>query len=191
MAVGDWVPCQNYGSQQIAELQIAPAVPGFFLNVILVQPGDALGEFAQVAVVEPEEEVITKRVVGWVTHRASPDQDRTVIVHERIRVALLDVDGNLSFFALDLQDQNDANEPFLWERVSQLELFAGLITSWPSPDVGTMDYSRIDVSVARKLSRSEALVYSVQWNFVGAGEVSPNDIFTTFPYLRTWARTKM
>lgn len=187
MAVGDWVPCQNYGVQVQADNQNGATLEE---NVILCQPGDAFGGVGEIAVVESEEEVLTKRVVGWVAHRCATVVDVTVVCHERIRVGLLDNAGNLSFYAALLDSASQANEPFLWERCSVIDIAGGVVETWPLPDVGTSDYAKIDVGVARKLRRSDVLVYTVQWSLVTAGEFDPGDVFSSFVWLRTWARKR-
>lgn len=186
MAVGDWVPCVRYGQQQTADLNLATGYSQ--LDVLLVVPGDTLGTVPEVGVVEEESEVLTKRVIGWVTHRVSLENDNTLICHERIRVGLQQADGDQSFFAEDLQAADEANEPFLWERVSLVEMTQTVVYTWPDPTVGSKDYSFIDVPVARKLRRSDVLVYSVQWTPVTVNILTTEDVISTFVHLRTWAK---
>lgn len=188
MAVGDWVPCVRYGTQVSAALNTDLGV--LEAQTILCAVGNStLGGFGEVGTVETEAEVMTKRVVGWVTFRGALEQAGTLIVHERIRVGLLDDVGDLSFYADDLSDATMANEPFLWERVAQIEVAAPLTPFiWPQPDVGHPGWSYIDVKVARRLRRQDVLVYSIQANFITADEFEVTDVFTVFPFLRTWAR---
>lgn len=189
MAVGDWVPCVAYGVQQLAALDPADLAIAR-LDVLLVYPSDGLGVAGEVGVVEVEDEVMSKRSVGWVAHRIGTVEELAIVVHERIRVCMQADDGTQLFFATDLESGSDANEPFLWERVSIVESFAGgFPLTWPSPVVGTKDYSIIDVGVTRKLRRGDALVYSVQWSAIN-GEFDPGDVLSTFVWLRTWARVR-
>lgn len=187
MAVGDWVPCVGYGGGGLSTLN---PLNGFLeQEYILVQTGDDQGLVGEVAVVETQSEVLTKRVVGWVTFRASLLIDNDILIHERIRVGLLSDEGDLSFFADDLNDASQANEPFLWERVSQIRTTAGDSFLWPQPDVGHPGWSQIDVRVARRLQRHEVLVYSCQVSSLfGESPFDPGDIFRVIPFLRTWAR---
>lgn len=187
MAVGDWVPCIRYGTQQSADLN--PALTEFTLNVLLVGVGAAnIGTQGEVGTVEVESEVLTKRVVGPMMFRAAFVEGHTLIVHERIRVALRNDTGDLSFYAEDLNEANDANEPFLWERVATLEVTPGVVYTWPQADVGHPGWSTIDVRVARRLRRQDALIYSVQVNQFEGGGFDVTDLFTIVPWLRTWAR---
>jgi len=132
---------------------------------------------------------MSKRVVGWVTFRLALENAGTLLIHERIRVGLLDDAGDLAFYATDLNDATMANEPFLWERVAQIEVGAALTpVLWPQPDIGHPGWSQIDVRVARRLRRQDVLVYSVQAQYVTADEFDPTDVVSVFPFLRTWAR---
>lgn len=186
VAVGDWVPCFRYGTSTAGAVDTVNGI--ITVNFLLVQVGAAdQGVIGDIASVETEDEVITKRVVGPVLFRLSFIEDVSVVVHERIRVALLSDDGDLSFFATDLNDASQANEPFLWERVSQTSLVAGTVAEWPQPDFSHPGYSELDVRVARKLRRHEALVYSVQVA-AQAGDFNVEDLVLVRPFLRTWAR---
>lgn len=189
MAVGDWVPMTGYGSQLTLDLD--PTLTLFSLDQLIVGTGDDQGLSAEVAIVETQAEVLVKRVVGGVVFRAAVVDPTAVLIKERIRVGLLDDEGTPSFFAYDsLRDASQANEPFLWERLSCIELgeaaTAGART-WPQADVGHPGWSMIDVRVARKLQRSEALFYSVQVSAFSGGFVA-EDLFTVVPCLRAWAR---
>lgn len=188
MAVGDWVPMRRYGIQTGAVLDAA--LDTFSADVILVEGGESAGAVAgEVGSVEPESEVLTKRVVGRIIWRAAFVEPHTLLIHERIRVVLRDGDGTLFPFALNLNAADEANEPFLWERVSTIEVFGGLAETWPEADVGHPGWSEIDCRVARKLGRQDVLVYSVQVNAFEAALFDVTDIFTFTPFLRTWARS--
>lgn len=183
MAVGDWVPCLNYGSQVLGDFGNGM----FSVDNVLVGVGpDNIGDFPDIATVEVEEEVMTKRVVGWVAHRCAVVEPGPVIVHERIRVGLRDAGGVMSFFAEDLNDSDQANEPFLWERVAVIDVGTGG-TTWPQPDFGHVGWAQIDVRVSRRLRRQDVLVYSVHYEAVQA-QLDPTDVMSVFPWLRTWAR---
>lgn len=187
MAVGDWAPCQRYGIQQ--DILLDPADFSVSrLDVILVGVGAAtIGDVPETATFEVEDEAIVKRVVGWVGFRVALLEPLTLIVHERIRVGLRDSDGDMTFFAEDLNGTADANEPFLWERSSLIELTGGIPHTWPQPDVGHPGWAQVDVRVARRLRRQDVLVYSVQMQAVN-GDFDVTDVRTVFPWLRTWGR---
>lgn len=186
VAVGDWVPCQGYGQQLAADLD---GVTGIMTaQVILCGVGpDTIGSFPDVATVEVEEEVLTKRVVGWNFFRGALVEAIPTIVHERIRVGLRDSDGTTSFFANDFSNPAEANEPFLWERVSAQDIGVAA-TMWPQPDFGNPDWGRVDCHVARRLRRQDVLMYSVQF-FSLTVPFSVEDVITVVPFFRTWART--
>lgn len=188
MAVGDWVPCLNYGVGVTLDLQ-TPTLLSFDEVLVGVGPAE-IGSFGDVATVEVEDEVMVKRVVGWVTWRCATNEDHSVLVHERIRVGLRDDGGVMSFFANDFQVATEANEPFLWERVSQVDIPGpGIVTAWPSPEFGHPGWSQIDVRVARRLRRQDVLVYSVKVLSLTAAPWDVADIVSFFPHLRTWARS--
>jgi len=171
----DWVPCQSYGAgYAVLPLQVT--------DIILVAPRDVtlptIGGAAptEVAVVETENEVATTRVIGQVLIINGDSGD--VLVVERIRVGILDNAGATAFFADSFVDDQGANEPFLWQRVSVLPV------SERNMDTGRHPYwSSIDVRVGRRLSAGQALFYSVESQAPVGG-----DSITVRPFLRTLAR---
>lgn len=170
----DWVPCTSYGGS----ISVAPQDT---LDVLLVAPRDislpVIGGTAptEVAVVETESEVATTRVIGMPL--IFPPDAETLII-ERIRVGLFDNAGAVAFFANSFTDSDDANEPFLWQRVSVQS--AGV----PNGSVSLHPYwSVIDVRVGRRLRQDQALFYSV-FNGAPVG----GDGMTVRPFLRTLAR---
>lgn len=190
MAVGDWVPCLRYGIQQDADIDLAN--DWLNLDIVLVGVGNAsIGLAGEVATVETEATVLTKRVVGPLLFRCAFVEDHAIVIHERIRVALRDDAGLLAFYAIDLNDQNEANEPFLWERVSTLEVTGGaapIVESWPNPVISHPGWGPLDVGVARRLRRQDALVYTCQVSQLTANPFGVGDVFSVVPFLRTWAR---
>lgn len=168
MPVGDWVPMPAYGTSILV-------TPGSPLDTVLVSPRDegptAVGE---VGVVETQNEVITERTVGQVHSLANEDGGGILI--ERIRVGLLDDAGLAAFYADSFLDASEANEPFLWQRVTRFLDGQNNVEPFAHPF-----YSVVDVKVARKLQRDQALFYSVQ----AFGE---DTRITVTPFLRTWAR---
>jgi len=186
VAVGDWVPQTRYALP--TTLSLDGALTEFSINMLLLSTGDDLGLVAEVGVVETQREVLAKRVIGGVVFRANVSEDSTVYVHERIRVGMLNADGDPSFFATNMNDADDANEPFLWERVSTIALTEGFTSTWPQADVGHPGWSQIDCRVARKLTRADALYYSVSVTRFEAGFFSVGDVFIVTSALRTWAR---
>lgn len=186
MAVGDWVPCLNYGVQTELDI-IVPNLLG--LDNVLVGVGPAtIGSLGDIATVETEDEVMTKRVVGDIVFRGALLQDHSLLIHERIRVGLRDDGGVMSFFANDFQEASQANEPFLWERVQTFEAEANVAFMWPAGPLSHPGYSHVDVRVARRLSREQVLVYSVQVLSITAAPFDVEDVIYVFPFLRTWAR---
>lgn len=186
MAVGDWVPMTRYGLQ--TQMSVNPALTEWTINMLLLSTGDDLGLVPEVGIVETQNDVLAKRVVGGVLFRSSMALNATLIVHERIRVGLLNADGDPSFFATELNDADDANEPFLWERMSQIATLAEEVYTWPQADVGDPRWSMIDCRVARRLSRAEALYYSVSVTKYEAAAFGVGDVITVLGYMRTWAR---
>lgn len=187
VAVGDWVPCLNYGEQTTLDIQV-PTILSFDEVLVGVGPAE-IGSLGDVATVEVEDEVLAKRVVGWVLFRTATVADHTVLVHERIRVGLRDDQGVMSFFATDFQVDTEANEPFLWERVAILDIPAGIAVNYPEATVGHPGWSSIDVRVARRLRRQDVLVYSIKVTSLTAAPFAVEDVFSFIPHLRTWARS--
>lgn len=167
-ASGDWVPIRGWGQDA------ATVIPGPPADFVLVSPRDEdpVGP-GEVGVVEVQNEVVVERVVGQVQFFPSDD---TLII-ERIRVGLLDNAGLAAFYTDDFSLGPDANEPFSWQRVSQ---GIGGTTNMDSP-IGHPYWSTIDSRVSRKLTRDQALFYSVQVFGVGVG-------VRVGLYLRSWAR---
>jgi hypothetical protein len=110
------------------------------------------------------------------------------LIHERIRVGLMSDEGDISVFADDMNDASQANEPFLWERVAQVNATALTTVLWPQPDIGHPGWSQIDVRVARRLRRQDVLIYSVQLQPLTETGFDPGDVVRVIPFLRTWAR---
>lgn len=188
MAVGDWVPCQNYGRQTTAQLD--PTSSFWEVNFVLVAVGNsAFGNLGEVATVEVESEVLTRRVVGWMHPRCATLDPHDILIRERIRVGLSDDIGNLSFFAESFEDASQANEAFLWERAQAGRLNANEVY-WPRVEQGVhTGWRAIDVRVARRLRRQDVLVYTVQFHQLTAAPWNGSDLLTVIPHLRTWART--
>lgn len=173
----DWVPMQEYG----IGWSVGPMLIG---NRVLVAPRDISLPIAagvaptEVAVVETETEVATTRVVGAVLLTGP---DAVTLVIERIRVGILDNAGLTAFFADDFADDQAANEPFLWQRVSVLDGSVGSERNM-GPTVHPF-WSVVDVRVGRRLRQDQALFYSVQ-NLAPVG----GDSLTVRGFLRTLAR---
>lgn len=187
VAVGDWVPCVEYGEQIVFALDAASQT--WHIDVALVTVGAGqLGFNGEVGTVEREAEVLCKRVVGPLCLRMAFLETHSLLVHERIRVGLQADDGTQSFYALDLNDAADANEPFLWERCSMFELPSLQVATWPDPFVSHPGWGPLDVRVARRLRRQDVLVYSCSVTHVTATVFDASDVVSVFPFLRTWAR---
>lgn len=167
---GDWVPCRGYG---LAD-SVTPASES---HTILVKHGDDQLAVPGVSVIEETDDIVVERVVGqWGGFTVSEDTVRLCL---RIRVAIYDDNSDsLAFYADDLFGAEDANEPFLWQRY--VELFPGVTPLQVSMHPG---WSMIDVRVARKLSREQALVLTVACQ---SNLGSPQATVTMF--LRSWAR---
>lgn len=188
MAVGDWVPCQQYCQEVVGDLTVVPGPTVIQAQVILCAVGpDTIGAFPDVATVEVEEEVLTKRVVGWVFFRCALTEPTPCMIHERIRVGLRDQIGNMSFFASDFSQPDEANEPFLWERIHCQDI-GQVATMWPQGDFGNPGWGKLDVRVARRLRRQDVLVYTCQFMSLTV-PFDPSDVCAVIPGLRTWART--
>lgn len=170
-SVGDWVPCQGYGVTEGVDDSTG------VLSFALVIPRDQLGLAGEVASVETHNEVVTERVIGYVDIEVPEAADDEIRVIERIRVGLYDDAGLAAFYADSLADAPQANEPFLWQRVSRYDAGQNnnnvVCHPW---------WSYLDVKSARKLERQQFLAYSVQT--FGAATERVN----VTPFLRTWAR---
>lgn len=171
---GDWVPARAYG----APLTLDQAAPSTDLVLVRTttdedpaQPGTG--------VVEAGSEVLVQRVVGQV--RASMEEGSATLAM-RIRVGIYDDQlDQAAFFATSLFDAGDANEPFLWQRYVRMtggtDLFDYLSHPW---------WNSVDVRVARRLTRDQALYISFQAFGLGATDAIVLNVF-----LRSWARALM
>lgn len=163
------MPCLGWGE------------PGFSLigdpyTTILVASRSVLGlDSGLVALRENDDQLVVHRVVGQVDVVNATEAPVTLL--ERIVVGLYDDDNLAAFFADDYQDASQANEPFLWQRVSTQ--VTGGVSSIDSP-LGHPFWSVVDVRSKRKLERDEALFYRCQ--VVGAVGAQARII----PYLRCW-----
>lgn len=168
--VGDWVPLPAWGAQE----NVDDATP---LDLLLVAPRDAIGATGEVGTVETVNELVVERVVGYVDIENPEIGEDEVRVIERIRVGLYDDNGLVAFYSDDPQDASQANEPFLWQRVSRMDAGQNnnnvVVHPW---------WTFLDVKSARRLSRDQALFYSI-WT-VGASMTRLN----VTPFLRSWAR---
>jgi len=171
----DWVPCQAWG-------QGITVAPQDTVDVVLVAPRDiTLPNLAavaptEVAVVETESEVATTRVVGQ-AFVIGGDQQNLYI--ERIRVGLFDNAGAFAFFANSFLDGEDANEPFLWQRIGTTGGGSDANAGWLVHPY----WSLIDLRVGRRLRQDQALFYSIFNNAAVGG-----DALTLRLFLRTLAR---
>jgi len=171
----DWVPMQGYG----AGVSVPPQGTQDWILVVprdVSLPNLAAATPTEVATVEEGTEVATTRTVGQVLIVAPGE---VVVVIERIRVGLIDNAGATAFFANSFLDPEDANEPFLWQRVS---VCGGAATE----NMGAFAHpwwSAIDCRVGRRLGPDQALFYSC-FNNAAAG----TDSITVRPFLRTLAR---
>lgn len=164
---GDWVPMRGYGSQVTLD-DLSPSVDFILVRHGVEDPGaDNTGhlEFA--------DDIVTQRCIGQV--RCVVDEG-AALVAMRIRVGLYDDQlDQAAFFATTLFSGDDANEPFLWQRYMYLaaqDTFDPLTDPW---------WSALDVRVARRLSRDQALFLSLE-------KAGPGVAVRVSPYLRTFAR---
>lgn len=166
---GDWVPCRDYAFT----VTVGPASD---YHLLLVRHGDDILEVPAVSTVEATAELVVERVVGQVDLEAVNETQARVAM--RLRVALYDDQSDqLAFYADSLFDGQEANEPFLWQRyVRCVASDGGALRFGANPWWGSLD-----VRVARKLARDQALVLTFQ-TLVGSVRVTP--------YLRSWARIK-
>lgn len=150
MARGDWVPNRNWGDNLVV-------VAGTATNVLLVRHESVLPALAPTetsGVPEDSDDIVVERVVGqWEAITTGEDP---AICLARIRVGLYDdIDDTAAFYSDDFNDGLEANEPFLWQRiVSATEI--SLIDPVVHPG-----WSMLDVRVSRKLTRDQALFFSV------------------------------
>lgn len=167
---GDWVPCLDWGGTGFSLI-------GDPFVGLLVAARDVLGVgTGLVGVMEHGQAVWVDRVVGQVELvLASEDQ---ALVIERVVVGILDDDNNFALFADAYTDATQANEPFLWQRVSRMTLTgesnlgpAGVAHPW---------WGCIDIRVGRRLNRQEALFYVCEVSGSVAGQVR------VIPFLRSW-----
>lgn len=167
---GDWVPCAGYGTQ-------SSIVGVGALNILLVAPRDALNTppTTEIATVEESTDVVVDRTVGQVDISST---GATVFI-ERIRVGIFDNSGANAFFANSFADPDDANERFLWQRVSRFgaadfNILAPLGLPW---------WSVVDTNVSRMIASGVALFYSVQ-------QLTAVVTLRVTPYLRSYARSR-
>lgn len=158
----DWVPCFRYGGPTSVNV-----LPGAVLEVetLLVQNTDVGLGAHEVAVPDNSEDLTVLRVVGSFRIVSTAGSGAPgLYVSERIRKGLLDNDGNAAFFADAFESgggltepDEDANEPFLWQRywtLSQSDVNNWLgVHPW---------YHAIDSQVNRKLEVGEALFHSLK-----------------------------
>jgi len=159
----DWVPCSTYGEPT---QNIAGGTPE---DIVLVRPDVAAGNLGLVSVPDPVDDVTVIRVVGAVFWEQTGAPTFPVVI-ERIRMAV-DVGGvQVQGAALDLQDADDANEPFLWQRV-----YASRNANYGASSDGATHpwWSHIDVTVKRRVNNGEALIYSIQFATPATGLVRP------------------
>lgn len=171
---GDWVPCIGWGEQ-------GTALVGDPHIVLLVAAREGISvNSGLVGVVESNDNLLVHRVVGSF-HWDLASEDPAVVIHERIVVGILDDDNNFALWADDYNDASQANEPFMWTRVSQAAL-TGDSNINPAGVVHPY-WSVIDTHVKRRLFRDQALFHVTQ--VVGAGAGEPQLRCT--PFLRTYA----
>lgn len=164
---GDWVPMRGYG----LTVTLSDASPT--VDYVLVRHGVEDPGASNVGHLEFADDIVTQRVIGQV--RCVVDAG-TAVVAMRIRVGLYDDQlDQAAFFATNLFNGDDANEPFLWQRYCALnagDTFDIFADPW---------WSSMDVRVARRLTRDQALFLSMEK--LGAGV----DV-RVVPYVRTFAR---
>lgn len=165
---GDWVPCRNYGDSQVV-------IGATTENFLLVRHGETiLASQSPEETVETTDDIITERVVGQFDIVNSSEE--TTLIAVRLRVGLYDDTADIAaFYADSLTDGPDANEPFLWQRYFRIQPGFTLIDTLHEPT-----WSMIDCRVARKLTREQALFFSVFSLNANVGVVL---------YLRMWARS--
>lgn len=173
---GDWVPCQEYGTAVSIAGNAGVNIP-LVMTVESIFGAVASTPVREVGTVETGSEAIVNRVVGQVDVTCSGAGTECVYI-ERIRTGMLDNQGAGIFFANSFANAEDANEPFLWQRISRLEVGAANILA----SFGHPYWSVVDVRVSRRLKDGMALFYSIEGR--GAATVS----LRVTPYLRSWAR---
>lgn len=179
----DWVPCAFYG---LRRTPAAVDTNGAFTETILLQPQDSLLGTAEVGVPDDNSFTRSERVVGGVQIDIISVSDPGpvyLLVHERIRKGLLDNAGNAAFYAEAFDGSaadEDANEPFLWERSYVMPAVAAVFNCDPTAAAWV---TLIDSPAKRVLERGECLTHSLWARAVGTAGST-----VTFGY-RTWLRT--
>lgn len=162
---GDWVPCRDWGD-------IETAIAGVATEYVLLRHGDNILQVPAISAMEETDDIVCERVVGQYELLSTGEDPVTVIC--RIRVGIYDdLNDTAAFYADDFNDANQANEPFLWQRI----MVATEISSIDA--IVSPAWSMVDCRVKRKLSREQALFFSV---FPVNADVQVR------AWLRTWAR---
>lgn len=188
----DWVPCQGYGTP---DTFAATLIIDVLRRYMLVQQALPNMQVDGVVAGDPatpwfDEQMTTLRVVGSVFHSmttpAGAGAEGLWFLIERIHVGLLDLDAGQTAAVVpdSLSTPEDAEERFLWSRVTPVHLFED--STVYVPYLTRADYD-IDLRVKRRLAPGECLVYSASTtNVTGALDTYSNH--RVIPYLRTYVR---
>jgi len=173
--MSDWVPCRDYG----VAATISSAGFGGQLDFLLLRHGSVVGVQGD-AQLDVAPAITVQRMIGQMEFDGYALSAQTLICM-RLRVALYDEQTDqTAYFANSLFDEDGAEEAFLWQRYFRMQ-----------PESNTLDplmhpwwTSLIDVRVARKIPRDQALFLTVQ-----AASMAVGDAVRVIPFLRSYARS--
>lgn len=170
--MGDWVPCRGYGS-----FGTLSAGVGFDrTDILLLRHGSVVAGTGGDAQIDFASEIVVKRTIGQIQFVAA-DNANPVVIAMRLRVALYDdALDQTAFYTNNLFNEDGAEEPFLWQRYFTMAVGNSLdVVNHPW-------WSSMDVRVARKLPRDQALFLSIQI-LIDAGDAT----LRFAPYIRCYA----
>lgn len=213
----DWVPIVGYGVRE-TYAQFNNSLPRIFqspvLSRLLLTPApDATTGGATAGYPEDTTGVTALRVVGATDHYfAVPNSNAvagrsSLAVYERIHLGVYDLsDGSVAVPVDDFSSATDAEERFLWDRVSEWDVTqtiqngaaalvcltaSGTMNQQPPNFVFPPMARQIDITVKRRIEQGTALLYSVQYYLRTAGlpTLADGDVLAaTRPHLRTLCR---
>lgn len=188
----DWVPSAGYGTPDTFAATLISDQPRSYQLVSQALPAMQVQNVVAGNPATPwfDEQLTTIRVVGQVLHStttpAGAGDEALWMLIERIHVGLLDLDAiNVAAIVPDsLSSSNDAEERFLWSRITPVHLFEDATVFIPYATRADYD---IDLRVKRRLAPGEVLVYSAQMTYL-TGALEAYSTHRVIMGLRTYVR---
>lgn len=159
----DWVVDPSYGRelQPFGPGTQSPPTGQFFPVTILLGVGVGFEGFADAEDIhefEQNRSLTLLRVRGQVLYRITSTE--SFILHERIMVGVQDITDGSVATPVDGTDSEDAEDPFLWERLSWVEAHTTGVGHYPE-QADHPWWTNIDVKSKRRLQRGFCVLYSV------------------------------